>query len=229
MTAPLPPVRGVDGRTYRIVAGVIRNAGGPTYWQPIDDDGHRPCLLTSCTTDGDAITVNYPATAGGRITTLLVTPDETLARAGLFAGASVAADHAVIRLGRAAARLSDYVFWNGSAWVSQRDVYRPQWAAGVLTLTHAPVDAAAIYDVDVTGRGGAVLPTLHAVTPCTTSSVQIEWRDWAGQLVTTPTTDMRVHVSRGGGLVGVDPRTVDTTAYPWSNLWLFGLMEDPGQ
>ena len=59
----------------------------------------------------------------------------------------------------------------------------------------------------VSGAGGATTQT----------TIKIEFRDWAGTLITTPTRNMKVFVrhGRGGGRYQVDPATIDTTAFPY--------------
>lgn len=87
---------GAVGRTYKIVAGVIRNAGpGSGYWQPINDAGHQPTHIDSASTSPTAITVSHPVGAT-KIATFVAVPDETLTAAGFAAGVSV--DLAVSRI-----------------------------------------------------------------------------------------------------------------------------------
>lgn len=67
----------------------------------------------------------------------------------------------------------------------------------------------------ISGAGGATA----------TTALKIEFRDWAGTLITTPNTVMKAFVTHGGGRYAVDPATIDTTAFPFSNIWLFGVMK----
>lgn len=80
-----------------IVAAALRNDGAG--WYAISDPTHSPLNIASVETGNHAITVSFAATAR-RIHTFTVVPDETLARAGITAGASVGTSHAEIRLAR---------------------------------------------------------------------------------------------------------------------------------
>lgn len=85
-----------------IVSCVIRNTGAPEYWQVLDDGVHVPINIDSVTTDPETnlIIVNYAQTFGA-VNSLIVAPDETLARQGVTAGPSVNRSDCRIALRRA--------------------------------------------------------------------------------------------------------------------------------
>lgn len=226
--------RGVPGREYGMVLGALRNdgaAGG--YWQPISDGAHRPSFIDSVVTDSQKITIYYNSLgAHGKIGTLLATTDETLAQNGFFVGSSVSSVSAELKLSQVPRPAADHISWSGSAWVSADGVFQSSWSAGVLTLTHPTVKVAPEdrLNVSVVARAGATAAYSAMISAAGSAvdatTVKIEFRDFAGNLVTTPDANMRAYVSHGGGrTVALDPRLVDTTAYPWSNIWLFGVHE----
>ena len=77
------------------VAGAIRNDG--TGWQAIADEDHSPLNIKSVTTREGMIVVEYTFKAD-KVVSLVVAPDESLARAGYSAGASVGLTEARISL-----------------------------------------------------------------------------------------------------------------------------------
>lgn len=219
-------LRGVAGRDYRTFLGVLRNDGaGSGYWQPLNDAGHQPSLITSVTTTTDSITVNH--VAGVKVGSVVAVVDETLAAQGYVVGTSVNLDNTVIKLYRRHLSVSDYVYYNGSAWVSQNGQFTEFSfsAGGVLTLTHAAsIDASTANGLtQVTGRGGNLIAHAGGGTATTT---QVIWTDYAGTVMTTPSETMKAYVQHGKpDLVTANPQTADTTAYPFSNIWLVGVME----
>jgi hypothetical protein len=207
----------------------MRNSGAG--WALIDDAqapaGHVPINIDSITTTSTDIAVNYTSLGGYQVGTFIATPDETLAQAGFFCGASVSPTTATIKLGQAGVAYADYVSYNGSAWVSANGVFTGiDYTAGVLTLNHPQFFGNGAFEVVVSGRGGTYVPVISNASPAVNSGyVKIEFRDWAGALVTTPDVNMKVYVSHGGGTRAVDPTTVTTSLYPNSNIWLLGMME----
>jgi hypothetical protein len=222
-------LRASDGTQRRVVAGVIRNTGSG--WALITDADHQSTNVGSVTysaANGGEIVINYPGISATKVVSFVVTPDETLARAGIFAGASVTQSAATIRLSRQWPEYADYVHYDGTNWVSFNGVFTPSFSAGVLTLTHPTLalgtDTTPQINVSVAGRGGGNVPNVgnSALSP---TAFTVEFRDWAGALITTPSTALRAYVKRGGGLRSVDPAVIDTTAFPASNLWFMGIFE----
>jgi hypothetical protein len=76
-----------------MVAGTIRNVGAG--WFVAQDATHHPLNL-SVERSGRTIRIGYPT--GVAVMTLIVTPDEQLARRGITAGVSAAPGHATITL-----------------------------------------------------------------------------------------------------------------------------------
>lgn len=210
-----------------VVGGVIRNQGGPNYWQVLDvDTNHQPYWIDSVVTDATKITVNY-ASLGATITGVMIAKDdEALSRAGFFVGTSVDQDKTEITLSRYVKPYVDYVHFDGSNWVSQNGVSTFAFAAGVLTITHAEIPVNTEHEITLAPRGGTYAMCVSgAGSPVSRTAMKVEFRDWNGTLITTPDANMRAFVGHGaGGVVQLDPRTVTTTAFPLSNIWLLGLM-----
>ena len=84
-----------DGKTYQIVAGVLRNNGSG--WDFLDNVGHEPINISTVTNTTTQIHVNYAFTAK-KVISFVATPDETYAIQGLFCGASVGYETAWIQV-----------------------------------------------------------------------------------------------------------------------------------
>lgn len=80
------------------IAAVLRNEGQG--WFAISDAGHRPLNLKRVETQAGEIAVHF-AFEAKKVLSFVVTPDETLAGQGYFAGASVGLNSATIRLSSA--------------------------------------------------------------------------------------------------------------------------------
>lgn len=209
-------VQGASGRAYRVIAGVLRNSGSG--WAFLNDSGHQPTNITSVSANSTSITINYGFT-GTKVAALLVTPDETFAQDGYFAGASVGLSSSTIKIARAGRSVSDYVSYNGSTWTSLGGVFTGlSFSSGTLTLTHESITGAS---GAVAGRGGTYQPQLGAMSGTTT---EVEFFDWAGAKITTANTNMRAYVTRNSNrqLTAVDPTTITA---PTANLWVLGLIE----
>lgn len=215
-----------DGYKYAVLAGVIRNNGvDPVYWE-ILENGHRAVNIDSVETWADKIRVNYHSLGAVMTISLLAVPDETLSRNGFSTGCSVGPETADIYIQRTTPVLGDYVSYDGTDWVSQNGVFTDMsFSGGILYLTHAPVDAETVYNVNITARGGGYVYAVgRGSSPTTTTTLKVDIRDMAGVSVTEPTTDLAMYITRGGGIHQQAPKTVDTIKYPFSNIWIYGIM-----
>lgn len=207
-------IKGLDGKTYKVVACALRNGGSPNYWQPINSAGHAP-IAGTVTTSTSTITMNY-GFAAANVGSLVVTPDESLAVKHIEAGASVGTSSSVITLSRSL--LADYVSYNGTSWSSLNGVFSSisMDGSGNLNLTHEYIGGAS---GSATLRDGPLVAQLGTVGA---TSTQVVFRDYAGTKLTTPTTDMRVFVTRVGS-GALDPQQIGLGAN--ENLWVYGVME----
>jgi len=212
---------GTPGSKYRVVAGVLRNAGAVDYWQPINDSGHVPVNIDSVSTSTTVISIDYTSLGAVKVISFVAVPDEAMAKAGFLMGTSVGLSSAQIELSSTKA-FADYVSYNGTTWVSQTGVFGLTFnpANGNLLATHAALPGANVFDFSAVGRGVNVV-NCNGVSA---SDLIIQFRDWAGTVLTTANTDMKAFIRHGSQGV-VNPRTVDTTLYPGSNIWFFGILE----
>lgn len=220
----------LDGGTYRWLAGVIRNDGAG--WAVINDGTHRPVNIESVTSvdggTGGYIRISYPQLVGatGKVVSLIAAPDEALGRSGFSMGASVTTTYADISISQLVPPVSDYISYNGTAWAASGGQFTGvTFNAGKLTITHPPIPDSQQYDLTVTPRGGAyryaVTTGTGAATP--TSLVLEVYDTVTGALATTPSTDMKLFLTHGGGTRQVKPSELTTTAYPLSNIWIYGV------
>lgn len=84
-----------SGARLALVSCALRNTGGG--WGIIGDSGHTPSGCTAVITYPDHLELQHPVGAV-RVSSLTVTVDETYAKSGLRAGASVGYDHSNIYL-----------------------------------------------------------------------------------------------------------------------------------
>lgn len=217
--------RGVPGKRYRTIAGVLRNTGAG--WSPIQDATHEPTNLGVIETSATQITLNYPEINGLKVVSLVAVCDEVLADAGFTVGASVENNRTFLRIHRTSP-VSDYITYNGTVWTSANgsSTFEAMSPGGVLQINHPPVgNSSNIYDVSLASRGGVLSPALTNNGPALTlTSVRVEFKDWAGVTQTSPTTDMKLFYSHSGHGT-VDPTTVNTTNFPGSNIWVIGVFE----
>lgn len=97
-------ITGNPGETYRLVCGVIRNSGSG--WGLIDDSNHKPVGITGVVENADGTLTLQHDVGAVDVVSLVVTPDETYAKYGLWAGASVGMVSSVVHF---AAPLSFYI------------------------------------------------------------------------------------------------------------------------
>jgi hypothetical protein len=221
--------RANDGRPYEIIMGVIRNDGSASgYFQLLDEaSNHRTINIDSVVTYSDKIRINTAAMNANTTGMFIAVPDETLAQQGIIMGTSVTPDYTDIRISQTAKTFSDYISFDGTNWVSYDGVFTGiTFSGGTLTINHGSIPIASQYNIDVTARGGNYIYSVSGgSSPTGSTQCKIEVRDIdTGAIVTTPTTNMRFYLSRGGGTRDINPQELDTALYSNSNIWLFGVM-----
>lgn len=214
---------GAEDRLYVVVAGVMRNDG--TGWQALDDTIHRHANVESTTTGASSITVNFPSLGAKKVVSWVCTPDETLTKAGYACAASVSLTTAEITLSRFTP-MADYVQYNSTnGWTSLNGVFRNlTFSNGTLTMEHDPIGGSNFMDFQVTSRGDALASGSAQAGGSTQTVTKIDFRDYTGALITTPSSALRAYVSRGSS-GPVDPTTLTSTRYPASNIWFQGIFE----
>jgi hypothetical protein len=209
---------GEGNRKIKVVACVIRNDG--TGWKFIEGSNHSKLNVSSITANTTDITINFNFTAKN-ILSFVATPDETFAVKGYSMGASVGTNVAILKIAQLARTIGGYIFYNGSGWTVNStggNIAVSSYTAGKLLITHDDVGAgsylgsavgrAAKYDVQMGSLGG--------------TSTEIEFYNAAGTLITTPTTDMKVFLTRSSVNMALNPQNVIDGN---GNIWCIGVFE----
>ncbi len=222
-----------DEHKYVFVMGVIRNDGGPGYFHLLEEGtNHRVVNIDSVTTAVDSIVVNY-ASAGGLTTGIFMAfPDEQLAKLGIICGCSVESDQTTISLYRSTRSISDYISWaSGPGWTAANNKFTIDTTdfatLGILKLRHAGIFMGVeTYNISLTPRGKDYYAVMSTASGATLDDyIKIEIYDRATNTKQTAgNANMKFMINQGGGTVPVNPQTLDTTAYPLSNIWLYGIM-----
>jgi hypothetical protein len=222
-------VTGQTGKNLKVVACVIRNDG--TGWKIINTNNHDAVNVLSVTNDTSAISVNFSFNAKNVIS-FVACPDEQLAMAGIRCGSSVTQNTALITLARDS-EIATSISYNGSVWNSTNaQVYG--WGTtpitglvwdGIssrLTLQHAnfaDMNYGKIRSLPlVSPWGGGVIPSIFTHDDSTTS---VEFYDYTGAKITTPTTACKFYFKRSGN--GVLNPNEYTNAQ--GNIWCYGIFE----
>lgn len=209
-----------DGKRYKILAGVIRNAGDG--WSFINNDTHDNLNFSSVEVDGNnRVVLNYGFTAK-KVLALVVAPDETFAKKYMV-GASVAVSNATLRIYTVPRTIGGAVMYDGSAWKTNYanfTGYSFNTSTGLLTMTHESIGyypTAEKQMVSATGRKCNV--QLGALDD---NSMSLYFLDSSGNVKTTPDDDMRAYVIRN--LPSIEMNANNVSAID-GNFWIFGVME----
>jgi hypothetical protein len=177
-----------NGHKNVFLAGVIRNDGAEWDVLPIGTN-HRPVNIDSVETltDGDGVNgyiqINYASLGANTTVAFLAVPDETLASHGFIMGTSVTETSTAIRISQSARAASDYVYYDGTNWVSQDGVFTTiafDSATGKLALTHGAlaIPEAAQYAVSIAPRTNKyVFHVAESSSPFASNRIDIQIRD----------------------------------------------------
>ena len=142
--------------------------------------------------------------------------DETMTAYRYKAGASVGQVSMNVRIARE--HLDDYISWNGTVFTSNNGNMSPAVmnGAGTLILTHSAIGG---FGVSLSALNSPLRPVMVSLTATQT---MIQFRNPDGTIAITPSSDMKVYVSREGG-AQIDPRLagLETDA----NLWVYAILE----
>lgn len=213
-----------SSKKYRTISGVIRSTG--TDFAAISDAAHAPVGISTVVADGTKIRVTYDF-VGANVTSLVCGVDETYAQRGFICGASVTANYADITLVKMGG-VADYVYYNGTVWVSHTGAFSSLvYTAGSLVLTHPNVygntagAAGSPLSGSVTARDGSYIAGFGGGH--TSSTTVIQFRDYTGALITTPTTNMKAYVTRSGPMdIAPNGPLANVSG---ANIWIHGVME----
>lgn len=210
-----------SGRKIKIVAFILRNDG--TGWNFINDTIHQPLNATSVTADNVKISVTLPFTAK-KILSFVACTDDTFAQFGYFTGASVGTNVINIYMSSQYQTIGGYIKYDGTQWVvysEKGNIAVSSFSSGVLSLTHDDVGATS-YLASASPRDGGYIPALGSLAGTTS---QINFYDYAGNLITTPDINMKVFFTRSmwkPKQIYVDPTTISNQ---YGNIWCLGAFE----
>lgn len=218
--APPQQFKGEHGKKYKVISGALRTSGG--VWGTIEDAAHTSTNIDSLSLNGSlSLRLNYGFSAE-KVSSLIVTPDETYANAGYDFGASVGLTYADI-YAKVNKRVGGYVYYTGTAWNIgyTKGVSSVDFTNGILTITHDnfpmyyPDD---LFNASVNTRDGAFIPQVGSLG---TNTMEVKFYDYAGNLATTPTTGMKIYVDRH--IEGIC--NIDDVEIGGANIWVYGVME----
>lgn len=221
-------ISGEGGKRYKVVSCVLRNAGATAYFQPLNDGAHSPSNIDSVSTTASIIQLQYGSIGANRVGMLMAQPDEVYAAAGVTLGCSVGLTSTDISVYRQR-HFSDRIYYDGAAWQrasgsSNSPFLVGAFTAGVLRVTHATVGASNPYGVSVTSGNATYDTILNGTVNDTT--MDISFVNSARTVVTTPDTSMSVFITRPQFKPElIDPRTLATSSFPNSNVWIYGIFE----
>jgi len=201
----------VGTRATKIVACVLRNTGSG--WEMINDSQHTPINIASVSETSSVVTITYSFTAS-KVGTLVVAPDETFCKMGLFCGASVglAASNISMHITKP---IGGYVYYDGS-WHVPTGFTFGSFTGGVLTLSHEACGSNPY--ASLTARGGGRHAFLGVPGDTTT---QMVFTTLAGDIITSAGYNIKAYLMRTVDY-DVDPTALVSAA---GNLWVYGIME----
>jgi hypothetical protein len=208
-------IKGDDNKKYKVVACALRNTGSG--WYAITDANHDPVGISSITNDTMSITVNYDFTAK-TVGTLVCTPDETYVQQGYNFGATVGKTFSKISIERNRT-IGGYISYNGTSWVINGDkegISSVSFTGGILTITHEDIGTS--FARNCSCRNGVYLADI-GTTGATTTQIYI--KDYAGTLVSTPDSNMRIFfnaITRPAA----NPNDLTNVG---GNIWVYGIFE----
>jgi len=192
------------GRKLTCFRAVIRYYTAAGGWDLLSNQGqaHTPLNIVSVSSSALHVTVNYDESqlgANPEITSAWVVPDETLAKEGVYCGASIGGGQIIIDLTKRG--LVDYIAYDGS-FSSLTGEFNMSFASGKLTLT-------SVRDI-VTEQVGATQAKFSMLSPRGTGvyvnadsqgnsgskhMLEVLFLDPAtGAQITTPNSDMKFFV-----------------------------------
>jgi hypothetical protein len=221
-------ISGAVGSRYKVLAGVIRNAGATAYFQPITGGGHAQANIDSMSTTSLIIQLQYPSIGAKNVVTFIAQPDEVYAAAGITLGCSVGLTSTDITVYRQR-QFSDRIFYDGSAWQrasgsSNSPFLVASFTSGVLRITHATIGTNNPYGVSVTSGNAAYDCIINGTVNDT--EFNLSFVNSSRTVVTTADTNMNVFITRPQFKPEVvSPQTLATSSFPNSNIWIYALFE----
>ncbi|WP_085521442.1 glycosyl hydrolase family 28-related protein [Tuberibacillus sp. Marseille-P3662] len=222
-----------DGQTH-IVAGAIRYYASLGRWDLItnNDGGHHPPINIASIDSSNSsnyININFDTSAWGlgddsdvNVSSFVIAPDEDLSRYGISCGASVNYQGASVRLWGGA--YSDYIYYDGSNWVSNKGRYSLSWQGDRLLCTRTADNGRAIDSgtyPQLTARETMLMPVLGSVS-AGGDTVEVLFYTTAGDVATTPNGNFKFFITDPSMKGGIEPNDIPDGL---GNLWFIGVMK----
>jgi hypothetical protein len=207
-------LQGEAGRKLKLVACVIENDGSGN-WRQVGG-AHASINVASVTIDGSYIRITYSFTAKNAIS-FVACPDEQFVTKMYNFGASAGLNYADIIYSKGVDSVGGYISYNGSTWdISGSGITSASFNSGFLTINHQNISG---LDVHTSVRDGK-----YVGSPATigATSTMIAIRDYNGNLVTTPNTDMKIYFGRSYKDNAINPTNLNIAG---ANIWCMGVFE----
>lgn len=203
------------GKKIKVVTCILRNTGAG--WFAISDSEHSPLNILSVTNDTNDVIITYDFTAK-KVLSLVAVPDETFNTEGYSFGASVGKTMSKINIFRHSKSVGGLIIYNGSTWnvSNTTGIISASFSGGILTLTHASMEG---YVCNASTRDGVYLPAIGSLG---TTTSQVKFFDYTGNLITVPDVNMKVYFQRSVPSAKIRP---DLLAIPEANIWVYGVFE----
>ena len=204
-------------KKYKIVGCVLQNNGSGV-WQQVGG-AHTSLNVLSISTGTTYVRVNYNFTAKN-VVSFVACPDDTFIKGGYQFGSDVGLSFTNINITKEHT-LGGFIYYSGGAWNVNGNsgglTGTPTFDAGILTIPHNTISGVI---ATVNCMGGKYVAAIEEVGATAT---KVKFFDYAGNLVTTPTTDMKVFMTRStSGETLVNPTTLNITG---ANIWCYGIFE----
>lgn len=210
------------GQKLSYVSGIVRQQLSGDWFVQNDTD-HTPLNIGSVGILGDKIRIYYQAPVK-KVVSLVVTPDDALAKKGyVVSGSSVGLEAADFGVGRML-NLYGGVSYSKNSWIqayqnsNEYKLTLEERPDGVLRVWHKEDDFGLI-PTQLTARDGGYIPQLYTFDP---HYFDVRFYDHGGNLVTTFDDKCSFLFNRSGY------RMVDVTTEkfpPDGNFWIMGVME----
>ncbi|WP_018014107.1 hypothetical protein [Teredinibacter turnerae] len=226
------PVDSDTDRKYEMIAGVLRqDAVNPGVWGFIEDSDHKPMMHSQVSVQvvgSSTVRVNY-GKAYSRIISLVVTPDETLSKKGVYCGASVGKSSCSIEVAQSI-EMGGEVRYDGSDWVSletpdaSKNIRSTSVTGSAAKFEHDYCPGVALTVSPSNSDGAVVSPFLPVVRSVNATNFYMDFLSVSSntyQSVLSQNMCFRVQKN----YVGPVPVNTYDAGLNEGNIWLYGVFE----
>jgi len=222
-------------KNVHVVSGVIRYYSSFGRWDLLENNEANPhpsINIDSITSNENNIQIHFDNSKFGlgtdadiEVGSFIIAPDETLASEGIICGSSVNFEKATVELYKGPR--SDYIEYDGSNWtVAQGNFSTPTWDTDHLNIPRSFSGAFVPTYPQITERHTpATSPAVYRAVLGSVSqsegNIEVWFYDQSGNVVTSPSTNMRFFISDHNRSQKVDPNNFDSS---YGNLWFYGWL-----